>query len=176
MNDFRDFGSARTSEMFVTRIGWWRPYYELSDGQFIYARLSYKGTFKRYAIIDSAADTFTIKRKSLISRTLMFNRGEDETIGELQPSAWKRDVELKMNNGFEAIYLFKKLFSRAYTLTSNAYGDILDVKQIAWGIKKPFTVSFAADNYQQGKPDVAVLTMIGVHFILYRQQQAAAAS
>lgn len=176
MTDYRDFNSARTSEMFITRVGWWRPYFELSDGQFTYARLSYKGTFKRYAIIESAAGLFTIKRKSLMSRTLMLNRGEEETIGELQPATWKRDVELRMDNGFEATYLFKKLFSRAYTLTNDSYGDILEVKQVAWGFKKPFTVNFFTENQQTGKPDMPLLTLISVYFILLRQQQAAAAS
>ncbi|MBL4674992.1 MAG: hypothetical protein JKY70_02115 [Mucilaginibacter sp.] len=176
MDVLRDIGSLRTSELTVTRFGWWRPYYQLGDGQFMYARLSYKGTFKRYAIIESNAGMFTIKRKSMLSRIMMLNRGEDETIGELEPATWTRDVTLRMDNGFEATYLFKKLFSRAYTLSSEPYGDILELKQIAWSIKKAFSVILSPDNQQQGKPDTGLLAMIGVHFILLRQAQAAGAA
>ncbi|TWR26847.1 hypothetical protein FPZ42_07370 [Mucilaginibacter achroorhodeus] len=173
-NNFRSVAQLRTSELFINRIGWWHPYYELSDGQFTYARLSYKGVFKRYDIIECAEDMFTIKRKSLIGRTMLLNRGEDELIGEIEPSVWKRDVKLRMVNGFEANYMFKKLFGRSFTLVNENYGDILEIKQIIWGFKKPFSVTLAPDNQQTGKPDIALLVMIGVHFILVRQAQAAA--
>ncbi|MFD0794493.1 hypothetical protein ACFQZX_12775 [Mucilaginibacter litoreus] len=175
MNDLRDFNNARTSEMFIMRHNWWKPYYELTDGQFLYGRLSYNGVFKRYAIIESVEGTFTIKRKSLIGRNMLLNKGEEETIGEMIPSIWKRDVGIQMNNGFEANYLFKKLFSRAYTLTSNSYGDLLEIKQVPFGIKKPFAITFKNETYNTFKFDVPLLTMIGVHFMLYRQAQAAAA-
>lgn len=176
LSNLRNIDQLRTSELTVTRIGWWRPYYELSDGQFTYARLTYKGTFKRYAVLESAAGVFTIKRKAILSRIMMLNSGEDKAIGELEPATWTRDVTLRMDNGFEATYQFKKLFSRAYTLTSETYGDILELKQMAWSIRKAFSVTILPDNGQQGKPDIGILTMIGVHFILLRQAQAAGAA
>lgn len=173
--NFRSIDQLRTNELFINRIGWWRPYYELSDGQYTYARLSYIGIFNRYDIIQFAAGLFTIKRRSLIGRTMILNRGENEVIGEVENAIWKRDVKLHMNNGFEGIYKFKKLFGISFTLVNESYGDILEIKQLVWGFKQPFSVILAPLYQQQSKPDAALLAMIGVHFILLRQAQAAAA-
>ncbi|HEK21611.1 MULTISPECIES: hypothetical protein [unclassified Mucilaginibacter] len=175
VTNFRSIDQMHTNDFFINRIGWWRPYYELSDEQFTYARLSYKSILNRYAIVECAAGLFTIKRRSLIGRTLLLNHGEDELIGEIEPAVWKRNVKLCMNNGFEATYKFKKLFSRSFTLFNESYGDILEIKQLIWGFKRPFSVTLAPNNQQPGKPDVALLAMIGVHFILVKQAQAAAA-
>ncbi|PAW94472.1 hypothetical protein CKK33_13630 [Mucilaginibacter sp. MD40] len=154
--NFRSIDQLRTNELFINRVGWWRPYYELSDGQFTYARLSYKSIFNRYAILEFAAGLFTIKRKSLIGRTMLLNHGEDEVIGEIEPAIWKRDVKLNMNNGFEAIYKFKKLFGRSFTLLNESQGDILEIKQLIWSFKQPFSVTLAPNHQQQSKPDVVL--------------------
>jgi hypothetical protein len=119
MNVFRSFDQIKTNELFITRHKWFlEAYYELTDGQFVYGRLSYRSkSFKRYAIIETAQDTWTIKPKGWFKRSLLINKGEDETIGTLIPETWKRNVNLEMDNGFKGTYLYKKLFSRSLTFT-----------------------------------------------------------
>ncbi|MBB5394810.1 hypothetical protein [Mucilaginibacter sp. AK015] len=175
MTDFRDFALVKTNELFITRHKWFFPYYELTDGQFVYGKLSYKANFKRYAVIETAEGTWTIKRKGMFNRTLLLNKGEDETIGNLVPETWKRDIAIKMDNGFEAVYMFKKVFSRSFTLTHALYGDILQIEHTAFGIKKPFEVSFDKTEQINNMPQVPLLALIGINILLIRQQHAAAA-
>lgn len=175
MGDYRDFDQLRTNELFVTRHKWFFPYYELTDGQFVYAKLSYKSAFKKYAVIETAQGMWTIKRKGLLSRTQLLNQGEDDTIGNLIPATWKRDMDLKMDNGFEATYLYKSLFAKSITLVSNTLGDLMQITARPFGIKKPFMVTFDNTLTQSSTPPLPLLAMIGVNVVLVRQQHAAAA-
>lgn len=177
MNDLRPIDQLRSSELRVTRNNFWFPYYELSDGQFIYGRLSFKGAWKRYAIIETADGTWTIKREGIFSRNMLLNLGEDETIAVLEPALWRRDITLKMTNGFQAMYLTRKLFSATVTVTTEKFGDLLNIRQKAFGFKTPMTVEIEPSlisSRQTGLPSLALLSLIGINIILLRQRRAAA--
>ncbi|MFA6246087.1 MAG: hypothetical protein WC615_04045 [Mucilaginibacter sp.] len=171
--DQRDFAQVKTTELFITRHGWFKREYELTDGQFVYAKLSYRSNFKRDAIIELPQNSWTIKRKGWFNRTLLLNLGEDDTIGNLIPETWKRDFNLKLDDGFEATYLYKKLFSKSLVLTNGQLGDIFQITQKAFSIKQPFTVTIDLITKPDNMPPLPLLIMIGLHVILLRQQQAA---
>jgi hypothetical protein len=175
MNDFRNFTQVKTNELFVTRHKWFCPYYELTDGQFIYGKLSYKGIWKRHAIIETADGLWTLKIKGWFNNTMLLNEGEDKTIGSVKPSHWKRDTSLKLNNGFEATYIYKKLFSKSLTLTNSTDGDILEVRQKTFSMKKPFEVTISPQK-QKSKLNLPLFALIGASTILLRQAQASAAA
>jgi hypothetical protein len=141
MNNFRNFDLAKTGEFFITRHKWFSPYYELTDGQFVYGKLSLKTFLKQCAIIETAQGQWTINKKGWLSRTLLINSG-DENIGTVVPEVWKRNAALKLNGGFEATYYqSKKFYCDSLTLSSTGYGDILQVKAKIWSFKKPFIIT-----------------------------------
>nr|WP_294944537.1 hypothetical protein [uncultured Mucilaginibacter sp.] len=175
MNDFRKFEQIKTNELFITRHKWFFPYYELTDGQFVYGKLSYKSHWRRYAIIETAEGLWTIKHKGWFKCAMLLNQGEDETIGTIEPQRWKRDTLLKLDSGFEATYLYKKLFTKALTLTNDAQGDMLQIIQKPFGVKTPFKIMLDALP-QKVKLNIPLLALIGVNLILLRQAQAAAAA
>ncbi|MBD1394727.1 hypothetical protein [Mucilaginibacter glaciei] len=173
MNEFRNFDQVKTAELFVKRHKWFFPYFELTDGQFVYGKLSYKNNYKRYAIIETADGFWTIKMKGLLKRNLLINKGDDETIGTLIPATWKRDILLEMENGFKATYLYKKFFARSLTLSHDMYGDIINLKQEWWSFSKPFTVTYDPSVKTNDMPPIPLLALIGLHLTLIRQAQAA---
>lgn len=174
MSDYRSFDQLRTNELTIVKKGFWYPDFELTDGQFVYGRLRYSSNFKRNAIIETPKGTWTIKRKGWFKRTLLLNTGEDNTIGTLTPETWKRDFNLQLDTGFEATYLYKKLFSKSLTLTNDKVGDMLEITQKAFSLKQPYTITFSQVLQQDSIPPVPLLILIGLHIILLRQQQAAA--
>lgn len=175
MNRFRDFEQSTTNELYIVRHKWLFPYFELTDGQFVYAKLSYQSTFKRYAVIETANDTWTIKSKGWFKRSLLINKGEDETIGTLIPETWKRDVKLEMDNGFRGIYSHTSLFSRSLTLTNEMYGDVLQITQKVWGFKRPYIITYDKTLRIDNLPPIPLLALIGINLMLARQGHAAAA-
>lgn len=175
MNDFRSFDQVKTGELFIIRHKWLFPYYELTDGQFVYGRLSHKTHWRRHAVIETAEGNWTVKHKGWFKRTMLLNMGEDKIIGTIEPARWKRDTLLKLDDGFEASFIYKKLFSRALTLTSSIQGDLLHIKQKPFGFRQPFTISVDPAP-QKVKLNIPLFTLIGVNLILMRQAQAAAAA
>ncbi|MCQ6957341.1 hypothetical protein [Mucilaginibacter aquariorum] len=173
MGDYRNIDQLRTNELAVVKKGFWKPEFELTDGQFVYAKLRYRSNFKRDAIIETPQVTYTIKRKGWFNRTILVNKGEDETIGTLVPETWKRDFNLKMDNGFEATYLYKKLFSKSLSLTNDTQGDILQITQKAFNFKQPYTVIIDQVTQQANTPPLPLLAFMGLVIIMLRQQQAA---
>lgn len=174
MSDYRNFDQLQTNILSVLRHGFFRPWFELTDGQFLYGKLTYLSSFKKVCVIETAQGEWIIKRKGFMSRTLFIQQPEDVNIGTLIPETWNRNVGLNMNDGFEAMYTNKTIFSRTNTLISNQYGDILDIKAALWSWKKPFIVTIDL-NLQKDIPALPLLTMLGVSLILWKQSQAAAA-
>jgi hypothetical protein len=172
---FRSFELVKTNELFVTRHKWFFPYYELTDGQFVYGKLSYHSSFRRHAVIEAAQGTWTVKHKGWFKKGLLINRGEDDTVGNLIPETWKRNINLKMDDGFEAVFLYKKLFTTTFTLNHDMYGDILNIKQKAFGIKKPFVLNYDQALKVNNMPPIPLLALIAINLILIRQTQSHAA-
>ncbi|MES2266052.1 MAG: hypothetical protein V4520_04805 [Bacteroidota bacterium] len=173
MDDYRNIDQLRTNELAIIKKGFWKPEYELTDGQFVYAKLRFRSNFKRDAIIETPNITYTIKRKGWFNRTILVNRGEDETIGVLVPETWKRDFNLKMDDGFEATYLYKKMFSKSLSLITNAQADILSITPKALNFKQPYTVTIDQITQQPNTPPLPLLAFMGLVIIMLRQQQAA---
>jgi len=176
MSDFRNFDRLKTNELFITRHGWFKPYYELTDGQFIYGKLHYKKRLSRRATIETAEGSWTIRCKGWFKRSSLINKGEDETIGTLIPAKWSRNIDLEMDNGFKAFFNYKKLFSRAFVLTHEMYGDIFQIKQKAFSIKKPYLIAVDQTLQVSDRPPLPLLILIGINAMLIRQEQAAAAT
>ncbi|MDN3580934.1 hypothetical protein [Mucilaginibacter flavus] len=174
MEQYRSFDQLRNNQLAITRTGFFRPYFELSGGQFTYGKLSYASLWKTKMILESAQNTWIIKRKGAFSRSLLVTDSNEMELGIVTPELLSRKVNLMMNNGFEAVYLAKKLFTRTFSLTSEQYGDILDIKTELWGMKKPFTITVDLDKLKQ-IPDMPLLALLGVNLILMKQAQAAAA-
>ncbi|WDF75302.1 hypothetical protein ACFGVS_02340 [Mucilaginibacter sp. AW1-7] len=175
MEQFRSFDQLRTNQLIIIRNGFFRPSFELSDGQFSYGKLSYGNIWKTTMILESAQKTWIIKRKAIFSRTLLIKDVNEIELGAITPEILSRKVKLSMNNGFEAVYAYKKIFTRTFSLTNDQYGDILSVKTAVWGFKKPFEVSIDLDKLKS-IPDMPLLVLLGVNLILIKQAQAAAAA
>jgi hypothetical protein len=78
-----------------------------------------------------------------------------------------------MDNGFEATYLYKKLFSKSLSLTNDTQGDILQITQKAFNFKQPYTVTIDQVTQQANTPPLPLLAFMGLVIIMLRQQQAA---
>ena len=178
MNDFRDFALIRTNELFVTRIGWLYPYYELTDGQFVYGRLSNSGTFKRNVRIDTADGFWTLKRSGWFIRVMNLNKNEDEHIGTVTPEIWKSKILLKIDEGFEAEFVRKKIFSLSHTWDAGPYGELLHIKLRPFLFKTPYLVTLGKDfqnSAEAGIPTMPLLALLGLSIIIHRQRHATAA-
>ncbi|WP_184549400.1 hypothetical protein [Mucilaginibacter sp. FT3.2] len=175
MNDYRSFDLLRTNQLSIVRNGFFKPSFELTDGQFVYGKLSYASVLKTRTTLETAQKTWIVKRKGIFNRSLLIIDSNEMELGVVTPELLSRKVNLNMSDGFTATYLNKKMFTRTFSLTNDQYGDILDIKTSLWGFKKPFKVSVDLDKLK-AIADMPLLVLLGVNLILLKQAQAAAAA
>lgn len=176
MDNYRSFDQIRVSELTVIRHGWFRPDYELTDGQFSYGSLVYNGFFRLSAVMEIANKSWTIKRKGAFSRVLFFDDTQTgERFGEIKPEMWSRKISITLSNGFRAYFSNKKIFSRTFTVFTELDGDLITIEPAIWKFKTPFKVNFDPSIVKK-VPDMPFLILSGVYLALMRQQQAAAAA
>lgn len=175
MNNYRDISMLKTTELYIARKGWFKPVFTLTDGQFDYGKLSHTGFWKPVSILETANNTWLIKRKGALKRSLIINDINDIEIGTIVPELFTRKIKLSLSNGFEATYLNKKIFKRTFSLINDQYGDILDIKTALWSVKKPFNISINPDLIKN-MPDIPLFALLGVKLIMIKQAQAQASA
>ena len=85
MSDYKNFDQLQTNVLSVLRHGFFRAWFELTDGRFLYGKLTYLVSLKKVCVIETAQDEWIIKRKGFMSRTLFIQQPEDVNIGTLIP-------------------------------------------------------------------------------------------
>lgn len=172
---FRSFDQVRVSELQVIRHGFWRPWYELTDGQFSYGKLTYTGILKYSCILETASGSWIVKRKSWVGRKLTIEQPDNVEIGLITPEIWSRKIKLELNSGLTATFYNKKILSRTCTWVNDQLGDILNIETKLWSRKQPFIVKIDPDMIKK-VPELPLLALLGINLILLKQAQAAAAS
>jgi hypothetical protein len=175
MSNLRNIEQLRTNELQITKHGFWQPWFELTDGQFIYGKLSQSGFWKPTIILETAQKTWLIKRKGAFNRSLTIDDANGAEIGIIVPELFSNKIKLTLSNGFEATYLKKKTFSRTFSLISDQYGDIMDIKTALWTIKKPFNISITP-GLAKSVPDIPLMALLGIKLIMIRQARANASA
>ncbi|WP_214070983.1 hypothetical protein [Mucilaginibacter sp. dw_454] len=175
MSNYRDIDMLRTTELYVARKGWFKPVYTLTDGQFDYGRISCAGAFTRTKNIETADAKFMVKPKGFFGKTVeIINQNNGEVIGSYKKNGWETRVALEMNNGLTTLLKKGKgFFSRKMFWTDDQNGDYIEINNCG-RLHKPFKIKFDP-NAVKTKLPLALLTLIGVNFILIKQAQAASA-
>lgn len=175
MNNYRDIDLLRTPELYIVRKGWFKPVYTLTDGQFNYGSITCLGMFTRLKNIETAEAKFTIKPQGFFGKQVdIINESNGEVIGSYKKSAWETSVALNMNNGLNStLKKGKGIFCTKMYWGDEQNGDYIEIKHVN-KLSKPFKVKFEP-NSSKTKLPLALLTLIGVNFIVVKQAQAASA-
>lgn len=175
MEYYRNFDQLRVTELPVLRHGFWRPWFELTDGQFSYGKLTYTSALKRSCFLETATGSWVVKRKRWLSRKFIIERADGTEIGMITPELWSRKVHVELNDGFTAKFSNKKLLSRTCTWVSEKYGDMLNVQSKVFSYSRPFIVHIDLDAIK-ALPHLPLLALLGINLVLLKQAEAAAAS
>jgi hypothetical protein len=172
MSIYRDFELLRTPELRLIRHGIFWPVYELTDGEFYYGKISYTGKFLVSFLLETAKDHWNLKRSGILNRTLHIYNSHNENIGSLTPRGWTSDVNLLMNNGFEAKFAKKSFFSMEFVWTNSNFGDLISIKESWWSYKIPYTITLDT-NLLKNVPTIPLLVLLGTNFMILHRRHAA---
>ncbi len=169
------FNKLQGTELKVMRKGIFCPSYTLTDDMYTYGKISYSGFWYKTTYLTTATDSWTIRIKGIFTRTLLIFNAKGENIGSIVPRTWSRKIDLKMDSGFGAEFLNKKLISYSHTWLNEQYGDLVSIKANVWGFKNPFKVIFDP-GLLRTVPEIPFLSLLGINLVLMKQAQAAAAA
>jgi hypothetical protein len=176
MNNFQKLDPLRTLELNITRKGWFKTHYILTDGQFEYGRLGcVGGIFNREKRIETADGNWIIKPIGLLAKeTQIIDTLKGEIIGTITRNGWDTKVTVSLNSGFNAVLAREGgIFSRKMSWGNDQLGGLIQLST-SYKFSKPFTVTFDQGVINKPVP-FTLLTLIGANIILTRQAQAAAA-
>lgn len=178
MNNYQKLDLSRVLDLQVTRRGFFRAEHILSDGQFEYGLLgcSGKGIFSRERQIDTANGNFIVRPIGWLGKEVqILNADTSEVIGSFTRNTWDTRKTITFNNGF--IAEFRRdggIFSRTMSWYNAELGNIIQIKA-CYKYSRPFSVTFNPAIVGKDIP-FTLLTLLGVHIILIKQAQAAAAT
>jgi len=174
MDELRPFDKVRVGELTLVRHGFFCCWYKLTDGQFMYGKITYIKRFMPVVLLEVAGKSWQVASKSIFSNTLIITLPDTgEQIAQVKPDTWARKTRLEMESGFAGTFTSKSIFSRTYTFTNESMGDIFNIEQMLWKLKTPFKVTFD-QGFVKTLPDMPLLLLVGAYTMLLRQQQAAA--
>jgi hypothetical protein len=165
------FNLLKTSELTLLRRSFFFPWYELTDGQSSYGKLSYQGFFRRTGLIEMANASYLVEFEGFFSRTLRISTNGELT-GKIQLGLFS-NAALMMHDGFEAEFKFDSIWNRTYTWHTTRFGEIIKLKEAFLSFSKAVTIT--VDPNSANISMVPLLCFLGSHLIILRRRRKRAA-
>ena len=165
------FKLLKTTELTLLRKAFFFPWYELTDGQNTYGKLSYEGLFRRTAIVELANRTYKIEFESFFSRMMNIILN-GEIIGKCKLGLFSK-ANLTMNDGFEAELSRDSVWTRGYAWNTSRFGNIVKLTEALFSYKKVVTIT--TDPNSVNIDNMPLLCFLGSHLIILRRNRRRAA-
>jgi hypothetical protein len=163
--------TKKTNELCLVRHGWFSPEYELTgNAAGSYGKLSYNSLSRRKATAVTAACSWTFKRESFFSRTILIIDQNGVTIGEATRDFFSRRTILTMQTGFRAEFYRPSIWSREYIWESEGYGKVLHINCPLLSLKRTVFI----DQSMTPAALIPLLIFLGAHLTILRKRRRAA--
>ena len=172
MEAYRNFSQLKTNELSVIRHGFLHPWYEFTDGEFCYGKLSYDNLWRLEYTLETENRTWVLKRRTVFSRTFSIEEFGCGDIGKVTSRIWSRKISLKMNDEFEAVFFNKRVFTQTFVFTNTHDGDLLVVRSQPAHFGTPFKVFVDLNRLKDMPKLIPALTLMGVNLLLIKQTRA----
>lgn len=169
MSNYSILKSLLTNELTVKRSGFWRPVYELMDGQYSYGMLRYEGAWRPKAIIETADSNWVLSRKG--ARAAEIKSIEGESMAETKQSFWGSEVTFSANDGFTARLVKPSIWKGTMFWEAADGTELVNMKP------RLFNMPVISINVQMKQNRwLLLLAFLALEIHLKRQKQAAAAT
>ncbi|GAB2690623.1 hypothetical protein GCM10027037_12150 [Mucilaginibacter koreensis] len=174
MNDYRDFKQVRTPQLWMQRHGWWRPWYEFTDGQFSYGKFSFDGLTARAALFETLHNSWKVSNKSIWSFDQVITHTADgKVIGEVTQKWFKSDFNLTLADGSAFTLRRKSIWKGEYAWSDSSGNQIALISQHAFSSK---SIRFTVEQQYLNHELTPLLLLLGTHLLFLTQRRAAAAA
>ena len=176
MEQYSLFDPRSSPVLEVIRQGIFNPEFILTDGVFLYGKLTSKGFFQKRRYIETQNDRWEMRPRNLFYRQfIVTNLTSHEIEATVKTSLWCEKATVEFTNG--SVFDFKRegLLSKARTWYSSSLGKIFNIECRSLSYKKPFRILFEP-NGENSNVNLLLSGFIGLNLILKNQESAATAA
>jgi hypothetical protein len=167
---YAEFSSIKGNELWLQRKRLFFPWYELTDGQLTYGKISYRGLLRRTAVVETASDTWLFEYDGFFTRTLKIS-SQGEVTGKLKLCLFSK-ASLSMNDGFGAEFFRDDIFPASFGWHTDRFGEIVKLKKNYFTFR---SINLTLDPNAAKISIVPLLCFLGSHLIILRQRRKAGA-
>lgn len=176
MEQYNLFDPRRSPVLEVIRQGVFQPDFVLTDGAFLYGKLTYQGFFYKRGYIETQKDSWEIRPRKLFSRDFVVtNLTSNKIEAIVKASLWCEKAMVEFTNG--PVFDFKRdgLFSKARSLYSSSLRKIFNIECRSLSYRKPFRILFEPSG-EKSNVNLLLSGFIGLNLILKNQEYTATAA
>lgn len=169
MGYYQPMQKLLTTEFLVNKEGFWRPAYQLTDGQYSYGKLCYEGFWLPDIIMETAGGKWIIDVINQKQRPVKNEKGE--VLATLSRNFWDTKVTFTAKDGFIAIFEKHSIW-KGLAIWKDIDGD--DILSIEPRIFKQPVIKFNPKAKQNKW--LLMLAFLALQINLERQRKAAVAA
>jgi hypothetical protein len=168
MNNYNVFHQSKLKRLWTVREGWFRKTYQLTDGTCSYGMLSYSGFVDPVVQIDTAKNTWILRKNGLFTIEVIDPFGQ--LTGTIERKWFTSKTIFTATDGFTAIHYSTSFWRWSYEW-AGADGQVLIVQE-RQGFNQIDNFTYADLAYEH--PYLLLLTFLGLEINLRKSRGAAA--
>ena len=170
---YSKFDRRTNTQLVLMRRRFFMPWYELTDGQLTYGRLSFQGFMRRNAVVETADSKWLFEHDGFFTRTILIRSG-GEVIGRLTRGLFG-SASLRMIDGFEAEFSRQDILPAIFAWNTTRFGEVVKLKQDYFTLFTFRSIDITIDPNSMQVPVVPLLCFLGSYLIILRKRRKAAA-
>jgi len=167
METYHVFNQRKTKQLWLKRIGWIKPVYELTDGAFSYGSLSYYGFINRVTQLETANEGWMIRNAGFFKMEI--STADGRVAGYIKRNWLSSKIEFIGADGFSALYYRLSIWRSEFVWVINEDQTLIHID--SGGLMGKIVVTFADFAYEQ--PYLLLLALLSLDFDLTRRRHIA---
>ena len=170
---FRSFSQLQSPNLTVIRNGWFSPKYEITDGTYTYARITYKGFLWQNAVAETSEAIWNLRLENFFPRKVTVTNKEDKRVGIIDLGFFKKNATLTLNGGKTLQFNKQSFWKSTYFWEDPKRGKILTINAELFSNK---VAALYIHDKVISNPLIPLLSLLAIHLVLVKRRKHLAAA
>jgi hypothetical protein len=170
---FRSFSQLKSPDLTIVRSGWFTPDYEITDGTYLYARLTYKGFLWQQAVAETSEAVWNLRFEGYFPRKVVVCNKEDKKIATIEMGFLKNRSVLTLNGGKQLYFAKESFWNSTYYWEDLKRGKILTINGELFSKR---VASVYIHDKVISNPLIPLLSLLSLHMVLLKRRKHVAAA
>ncbi|HEY0896186.1 MAG TPA: hypothetical protein VGE15_06515 [Sphingobacteriaceae bacterium] len=170
---FRSFSQLKSPSLTIIRSRWFTPDYEITDGTYTYARLTYKGFLWQSAVAETSEAVWTLRFEGFFPRKVVVCNKEDKKVASIELGWLSNRSALTLNGGKQLFFVRESLWNSSFSWEDLKRGKIMTINGQHFSRK---VASLEIHDKVVANPLIPLLSLLALHLVLVKRRKHLAAA